>query len=74
MPEIVDLAAVEGSIVADAVYVEDRELYRIDANRILRYDLTLPPLLDVRCEERPLRIWAAGKTRASREFGAGWTC
>ena len=29
--------------------------------RILRYDLTLPLLLTVRYEGRPLRIWATGK-------------
>ena len=37
------------------------ELHRVDDDRILRYDLTLPLLLTVRYEGQPLRIWAAGK-------------
>ena len=31
------------------------------SDSILRYDLTLPLLLNVRYEGRPLRLWAAGK-------------
>ncbi len=37
------------------------ELHRVDENRILRYDLTLPLLLTVRYEGRPLRLWTMGK-------------
>jgi hypothetical protein len=61
LPEVVDLLAAERSVVTDAIYVAPHELHRIDDRRILRYDLTLPLLLTVRYEERPLRIWAAGK-------------
>jgi len=48
-------------IAADAIYVEASELHRIDDHRILRYDLTLPLLLDVRYTGTPLRLLAAGK-------------
>jgi len=61
LPEVVDLADTGNTIVADAMYVEPRELHRIDDRRILRYDLTLPLLLTVRYEGHPLRIWTAGK-------------
>jgi RNA polymerase sigma-70 factor (ECF subfamily) len=61
-PEIVDLAEAGKSIAGDAMYIAPQELHRIDANRILRYDLTLPLLLTARFEGEPLRIWAAGKT------------
>ena len=60
LPEIVDFAAAS-ALVADAVYVEQTELHRIDASRILRYDLTLPLLLQVRYEGHPVHLWAAGK-------------
>lgn len=60
LPEIVNLAAAE-QVARDAIYVETAELHRLDDARILRYDLTLPLLLTVRFEGRPLRIWAAGK-------------
>jgi phenylalanyl-tRNA synthetase alpha chain len=43
------------------VYVDPIELHRVDADKILRYDLTLPLLLDVRYEGLPLRVWASGK-------------
>ena len=61
-PEIVDLAEADKSIARDAIYIAPQELHRIDANRILRYDLTLPLLLTTRFEGEPLRIWATGKT------------
>jgi hypothetical protein len=61
-PEIVDLAEATNSVVGDAMYVAPHELHRIDENRILRYDLTLPLLQTVRFEGEPLRVWAAGKT------------
>jgi phenylalanyl-tRNA synthetase alpha chain len=59
LPEIVDLTAAEA--VKDAIYIESREFHHLDEGRILRYDLTLPLLLSVRHEDRPLRVWAAGK-------------
>src|SRR5688500_15278416 len=61
LPELVDLAEAEKTIGRDALYIEPRELHRVDAARILRYDLTLPMLLNVRFEGRPLRIFTAGK-------------
>ncbi len=60
LPEIVDLAAAH-SIAGDAMYVDPLELHRVDDNRILRYDLTLPLLLAARFEGTPLRLWASGK-------------
>jgi RNA polymerase sigma-70 factor, ECF subfamily len=62
LPEVVDLADAERTIARDAVYIEPHELQRVDERRILRYDLTLPLLLTVRYEGRPLRIFTAGKT------------
>jgi len=61
LPEVVDLTEARTSIANDALYVDATELHRVDEGRILRYDLTLPLLLTVRFEGRPLRIWAAGK-------------
>ena len=61
LPEIVDLEA-GGEIVKQAVYVKPSELHHVDARRILRYDLTLPLLLTVRYQGRPLRLWSSGKT------------
>ncbi|HEY6516175.1 MAG TPA: sigma-70 family RNA polymerase sigma factor [Steroidobacteraceae bacterium] len=59
LPEIVD---VKEAIAKDAMYVRPSELHHVDANRILRYDLTLPLLLTVRYEGQPLRVWSSGKT------------
>lgn len=61
LPEVVDLEQAEHTIAADAMYVGAHELHRIDDRRILRYDLTLPLLLTVRFEGRPIRLWTAGK-------------
>lgn len=61
LPEVVDLAEARKTIGNEAMYVDPIELHRIDDGRILRYDLTLPLLLTVRYEGKPLRIWAAGK-------------
>jgi RNA polymerase sigma-70 factor, ECF subfamily len=62
LPEIVDFAEARKTIGDDALYIDGTELHRVDERRILRYDLTLPLLLTVRYEGRPLRLWAAGKT------------
>ena len=59
--EVVDLGAARKSIANEVMYIDPGELHRVDANRILRYDLTLPLLLTVRYEGQPLRIWTAGK-------------
>ena len=60
LPEIVDLGEAK-AIATQAMYVDAHELHRVDAARILRYDLTLPLLLTVRFDGRPLHIWASGK-------------
>ena len=61
-PEVVDWAEAERTIARDAMYVDARELHRIDERRVLRYDLTLPLLMHVRFEGAPLRIFSSGKT------------
>jgi RNA polymerase sigma-70 factor (ECF subfamily) len=61
LPEIVDFAAARQGIGDDALYVDASELHRLDERRILRYDLTLPLLMNVRYEGAPLRILTAGK-------------
>ena len=62
LPDVVDWAEAERTIARDAVYVDTRELHRIDDRRILRYDLTLPLLMNVRFDGTPLRIFSTGKT------------
>ena len=62
LPEIIDFAEATKTVGNDALYVGQEELHRIDERRILRYDLTLPLLLTVRYEGRPLKLWSAGKT------------
>lgn len=61
LPEVVDFTAARQTIGDDALYIDPSELHRVDENRILRYDLTLPLLLTVRFEGQPLRLWSAGK-------------
>jgi len=60
LPEMVDLTQAQ-EITRDAMYVQASELYRVDADRILRYDLTLPMLLSVHYEGRPIRMCSSGK-------------
>ena len=43
------------------MYIDREEFHRIDEDRILRYDLTLPMLLSAKYTGTPLRLWAAGK-------------
>jgi RNA polymerase sigma-70 factor (ECF subfamily) len=62
LPEIVDFADARESIGDHALYIDALELHRVDDRRILRYDLTLPMLLTVRYDGRPLHAFAAGKT------------
>jgi RNA polymerase sigma-70 factor (ECF subfamily) len=62
LPEIVDFAEARESIGDHALYLDAIELHRVDDRRILRYDLTLPMLLTVRFDGRPLRVFAEGKT------------
>jgi RNA polymerase sigma-70 factor (ECF subfamily) len=61
LPEIVNLTEARKTIADDAIYLGLHELHRVDEHRILRYDLTLPLLLTVRFDGRPLRIWTTGK-------------
>src|SRR5688572_28126871 len=61
LPEVVDWREAQRTIASDAVYIEGRELHRIDDDRILRYDLTLPLLLQTRFEGKPLRLFSSGK-------------
>jgi RNA polymerase sigma-70 factor (ECF subfamily) len=61
IPELLDLESATRTIASEAMYIEPHELHRVDDRRILRYDLTLPLLLSVRYEGKPLRIWSAGK-------------
>jgi RNA polymerase sigma factor (sigma-70 family) len=61
LAEIVDVAETR-EITKEAMYVNPSELHHVDANKILRYDLTLPLLLTVRYEGRPIRVWSSGKT------------
>jgi RNA polymerase sigma-70 factor, ECF subfamily len=61
LPEVIDFEVAQRTIAREAMYVEPHELHRVDEGRILRYDLTLPLLLTVRFDGRPLRIFTAGK-------------
>ena len=61
LPEILYLSAALKSPAGSAMYITPTELHRVDADRILRYDLTLPLLMTVRCEGKPVRIWSTGK-------------
>jgi RNA polymerase sigma-70 factor (ECF subfamily) len=61
LPEVVDFAEARKTIGDDALYIDPLELHRVDEHRILRYDLTLPLLLTIRYEGRPIRILSAGK-------------
>jgi RNA polymerase sigma-70 factor (ECF subfamily) len=70
LPEIVDFATARESIGDHALYLDAIELHRVDDRRILRYDLTLPMLLTVRFDGRPLRAFAAGKTYRACEADA----
>jgi RNA polymerase sigma-70 factor, ECF subfamily len=61
LPEIVDFATAQLTIGSVALYIDPVELHRVDDRRILRYDLTLPLLLTIRCDGRPMKIWTSGK-------------
>jgi RNA polymerase sigma-70 factor (ECF subfamily) len=61
LPEIIDVTEAR-EITKEAVYVKPSELHHVDANKILRYDLTLPLLLNVHYAGRPIRVWSSGKT------------
>jgi RNA polymerase sigma-70 factor (ECF subfamily) len=61
LPEIVDVSAAQETIANVAMYIDPIELHHVDDRRILRYDLTLPLLLTVRSEGKPMRLWSSGK-------------
>jgi hypothetical protein len=61
LPEEVDLDAAARQLGGDAVYVDRASLQCIAGARVLRYDLTLPLLLQTRWQGRPQRLTAAGK-------------
>jgi RNA polymerase sigma factor (sigma-70 family) len=68
LPEEVDLEAAVRQLGGDAVYIERDTLQRIQGERVLRYDLTLPLLLTVRSSGAAQRLTAAGKVyRRERE-------
>jgi RNA polymerase sigma-70 factor (ECF subfamily) len=60
-PEVVNLSDALRTQAGEALYVEATELHRIDSDRILRYDLTLPLLMTLRYTGEPLRVWTSGK-------------
>jgi RNA polymerase sigma-70 factor, ECF subfamily len=66
LPEIVDLG---DAVAREAMYLQPSELHRVDASRILRYDLTLPLLLTVRYQGQPIRVWSSGKVYRVCEAG-----
>ena len=61
LPEIIDFSGARTTIGDAAMYIGAHELHRVDDSRILRYDLTLPLLLNVRYQGTPLRLLTAGK-------------
>ena len=75
VPEIVDLDTAANALGGDAVYIDRAKLQTIEGAKILRYDLTLPLLLEMRAQTRsvgrssaaahdtgfPLWLTAAGK-------------
>ncbi len=67
--EIVDLDAAAGALGGDAVYIDRAKLHTIEGAKVLRYDLTLPLLLDTRAGA-PLRLTSAGKVYRREEESA----
>jgi hypothetical protein len=53
---LLDLTEARKTIGGDAFYLDPTELQRVDDNRILRYDLTLPLLMTIRFQGQPPRI------------------
>jgi RNA polymerase sigma-70 factor (ECF subfamily) len=70
LPEVVDLERAQRELGGDAVYIERSQLQRIEGETVLRYDLTLPLLLQVRWAGRGHRLTAAGKTYRVEEESA----
>ena len=60
-PEVVDLAQAKRRLEHDPVYVPSDKVFHLEGGRILRYDLTLPLVLEANGRGAPLRLMAAGK-------------
>jgi RNA polymerase sigma factor (sigma-70 family) len=60
-PEIVDLAHAQRRLQHDPVYVPLDKVFHLDGGRILRYDLTLPLVLEAKDRGAPLHLIAGGK-------------
>jgi RNA polymerase sigma factor (sigma-70 family) len=68
LPEEVDLERARQRLGGDAVYIDRESLHRIEGDRVLRYDLTLPLLLSMRWKGAGERFTATGKVyRRERE-------
>ena len=61
LPEDFDLNLAQSRLGGYAVYVDRSKLQYIQAEHVLRYDLTLPLLLSVRWEGSPKRVTSSGK-------------
>jgi RNA polymerase sigma factor (sigma-70 family) len=61
LPEVIDFSEAQKTIGNTALYIDPSELHRIDDQRVLRYDLTLPLLMTARYAGEPMRLWTAGK-------------
>lgn len=70
LPEILNLTEATRAMGEDLPYPGLPDLYRIDDHRILRSDLTLPLLMKLNFQGRPLRIRAAGKVYRACETDA----
>ena len=76
LPEIIDLDAATNALGGDAVYIDRAKLHTIEGAKILRYDLTLPLLLEMRAAPgplaaahetgSPLRLTAAGSATGAK--------
>ena len=61
LPEELDLALALKNLGGDAVYIDRSRLQCIEGERVLRYDLTLPVLLNVRWDGSAQRLSSSGK-------------
>lgn len=60
-PEVIDLPQLKAAMGFDPVYIDAGAIYHVDAEKILRYDLSLPLLMTARSRPLPLRVLSAGK-------------
>jgi len=61
LEEIVDIDSMRQVLGKDPTYIPEKSLHRIDQNRILRFDMTVPLLLWAKGKGSPLKVMAAGK-------------